>query len=239
MRRLDDYKDLLKAFLNAGYSPMPFVEQPPQHGALLLRHDVDFDVALAEKIAALENEMKVQATYFFMLTSASYNVLDQANRMAIYRIREMGHQISLHFDPSVYDDFILGLKMELEYFKMFFGERPSCISIHRPNDYFINNDCNIEGVRHTYQSRYSKEIKYFSDSQGQFRYGHPLASDAFLCRQSIQLLIHPVWWVTDGCGPHDILERFLRIRISKFQQHIAKNCIPYRDIIGNTHEMEY
>lgn len=222
---------MLERFLAAGYRPMPFVPEPPERQALLLRHDIDFDVLLAGEMATAEAEMGVRATYFLMLRSASYNLLDGANAATVEQIREGGHSISLHFDPTLYEDFEAGLRQEREIFRSFFGVAPECVSIHRPAEFFLNHDAPIAGVRHTYQSVYTQRVRYFSDSGGGFRHGHPLESEAFAQRRSIHLLIHPIWWVTDRSEPVAILDEFLAKRVARFRRHMAANCKPYRGAV--------
>lgn len=234
--RLNQYRTMIRAFLDAGYSFIPFLAAPPAKGGVILRHDIDFDVLLAEKMADLEHAMGVRATYFFMLRSSSYNLLETRNAAAVERIRHSQHAVSLHFDPCIYDDFAGGLERELALFEKLFNFRPDCISIHRPNEFFLTCDAPIGGLRHTYQSLYCGQTQYYSDSQGAFRYGHPLESEAFRQRQSIHLLIHPVWWVTDETAPLDILGRFLDERVRRFQAHMAANCKPYRAVTGEPHE---
>lgn len=222
------YKQLIEAFLNAGYKTTPFVEAPPEKKGLLLRHDVDFDVQLANELGALENAIGVKSTFFFMLSSASYNLAEQNNVRIVMALKDAGHHISLHFDPTPYSDFKAGLSKELGIFERLFDVTPECISIHRPNEYFLRYDSPINKIRHTYQSIYCTTIKYFSDSQGNFNYGHPLESAEFANKRSIQLLIHPIWWVTDKSEPVSILHDFLDIRIDRFKRHMAANCKPYR-----------
>lgn len=223
------YKRLIEAFLNAGYKSIPFVESPPEKEGLLLRHDVDFDVQLANDLGTLENAIGVKSTFFFMLSSASYNLAEPNNVKAVMALKDAGHHISLHFDPTPYSDFKTGLSEELEIFDRLFGVTPECISIHRPNEYFLRYDSPINNIRHTYQSIYRTTIKYFSDSQGSFNYGHPLESVEFANKRSIQLLIHPIWWVTDKTEPVGILNDFLDMRIDRFKRHMAANCKPYRN----------
>lgn len=232
LSRIYEYAKLIETFLKSGYECIPFIPTPPAENALLLRHDIDFDLAMANKMAALENEMGVKATYFFMLRSASYNLLEIENARLVSQIRKYGHQISLHFDPIIYENFVNGVELELNIFEKFFDMKPECISIHKPAEFFLQYDSLIADIRHTYQSCYTKQISYFSDSQGEFRHGNPLDSEAFRLNRSIHLLIHPIWWVTDNFAPVDILNNFLDTKIKQFQDHIAANCKPYRKVVG-------
>jgi hypothetical protein len=234
--KLIEYRDLLDKFLNTGYELFPFIESPPKDKALLLRHDIDFDLQLARDMAAVEHQIGVKSTYFLMMRSASYNLLETENAKLVDEIRGFGHHISLHFDPTIYDDFQVGLRQELDIFQRQFGLLPECISIHRPTDFFLQYDSPIDNIRHTYQSIYCKSIEYCSDSQGLFKHGHPLNSTAYADKRSIHLLVHPIWWVTDDVNAIDILNQFLDLRIKRFQKHMADNCKPYRTVVGGNYD---
>src|SRR3954463_4717708 len=70
---------------------------------VLWRHDVDLSVHRAAKLADLEAEAGVHATYFFLLRSEFYNLLEGAVLDRARRIAALGHWIGLHFDPAFYD----------------------------------------------------------------------------------------------------------------------------------------
>lgn len=230
-KRLEAYEELLKSFQEKGYRCVGFNEAPQPEGNLLLRHDIDFDVELALEMAAVENQLGITATYFFMISSDSYNLLSKANSERIARLIEDGHTVSLHFDPTIYDDYTAGFRREREIFENTFGVEINCLSIHRPLTDFLDNDAPFDGVAHTYQPRYFSDIAYFADSRGSFRYGHPLKSQAFSDLKTIHLLIHPVWWVTDAERAVPILNDYLERHIRNFQSHMGDNCLPYREFL--------
>ena len=226
---LYEYMNLIESFRSEGYRFRGFSDEIQEKGDLLLRHDVDFDVGLALDLAEYESKHSIVSTYFFLLRSDSYNALSIQNYEAIKKIRALGHHISLHFDPLVYDDYVKGLAYELDVFAMLFGVNPKVISIHRPNDDFLNGMS--LGVGHTYEERFFRKLKYISDSGGRFKYGHPLETDAFANKESIHLLLHPIWWVTDQEKSIDKLKANYAIRCSAISEHFARNCIHWRDYL--------
>ena len=147
--KLLEYRTLLESFLSADYKLFPFIESPPEYKALLLRHDIDFDLQLARDMGELENRLGVQSTYFFMLRSPSYNLLERNSAQLVSEIRDQGHHISLHFDPTNYDDFHEGLGFEIDIFHRIFGLSPECITLHRPTEFFLQYDAPIGNIRHT------------------------------------------------------------------------------------------
>ncbi len=107
------------------------------------------------------------------------------------------------------------------------------ISVHRPNDFLKSCDAPLCGVEHTYQNKYFKDIKYVSDSQGLFRFGHPFETEEWKQTKAMHLLIHPLWWMfPDAMNNVDLLDRFVAHRTHRFQAHVADNCIPYRERIA-------
>ena len=70
----------------------------------LIRHDIDFDIKLAHDMALIENELGIVSTFFFLTSCHSYNVLSKESRLLIMKINEMGHEIGLHFDPTLYKE---------------------------------------------------------------------------------------------------------------------------------------
>ncbi len=229
MMTLKDYLNLIESFMLKGYQLKGFCDEIRNKGDLLLRHDVDFDVSFAQRLAEEESKYSISSTYFFLLRSDSYNILSPQNLDAVNKIKELGHHISLHFDPLIYDDYSKGLLEELEIFDRLFGVKPKVISIHRPNTDFLSGAS--VGVAHTYEKRFFKDINYISDSGGKFKFGHPLESAAFLATESIHLLLHPIWWVTDEAKNIDKLKAYYQRRCVELSDHFAKNCIPWKDHI--------
>jgi hypothetical protein len=64
----------------------------------LLRHDVDFDINLAHKLAVIEKEENVVSTFFMLTTNESYIALSKKNRtlweMVADYFRNVTHSIS-------------------------------------------------------------------------------------------------------------------------------------------------
>lgn len=227
---LGNYRDLLQGFLDEGYTFRFFGEPLAEQGDMILRHDVDFDTHMALKTAQIETDLGVKSTYFFLLRSNFYNIFSKEDFDQILAIRDLGHRISIHFDPLLYQDFHDGLAEEIRIFEQLFQEKVDIISLHRPNDFFKTYDEPIHGVEHTYQSKYFKKIKYFSDSTGAFRFGHPFDSEEFVQHKTIHLLIHPVWWIMKGNTNLDKLRKYYEQRRESLKKDFFNNCIPFRDI---------
>ena len=86
--------------------------------SVILRHDIDFSVSDALVIAEIEEKHNIKANYFFMLTSNSYSSISKINKLSIEKIKNLGHNISLHFDPTSYEDIDHGFDIEKIYLRI-------------------------------------------------------------------------------------------------------------------------
>lgn len=229
----DCYEEFLSTFLERGYRFCFFPELSEPFSELVLRHDIDFDTHLALRMATKEKELGVRSTFFFLIRSPMYNVLDPQDYENIQLIREMGHVISLHFDPTLYVDFEQGLRIEVDMFKSIFQTDIHIVSLHRPSTFFQQHDAPIAGIEHTYQSRYFRQVKYISDSTGVWRYGHPFKTQEFLTGKSMHVLIHPIWWMLEGRTNLDKLRCYYRQRVDALKANFSENCIPFRQLNGH------
>lgn len=227
---LGPYRDFLETFLKDDYDCLFFGEKEVKGRQLMMRHDIDFDTGFALDVATIESELGVKATYFFLLRSNFYNAFSSQDFDNISRIRDMGHCITIHFDPLLYEDFHEGLRQEVAIFEKLFDKKVEVISLHRPNDFFQNYDSPIMGIEHTYQSRYFRDIKYFSDSTGQWRFGHPHDSEAFHNGEALHILTHPVWWMVPGVSNHEKLKVYYKRRTQGLKTEFFNNCKPFREI---------
>lgn len=218
---LGEYGQLIAKFLDAGYrfTLFPQADEPLQAlPVVLMRHDIDFGLSEALRMAEYEASVGIRTTYFAQLRSPLYNVLSRDGSEALRRIADCGHDIGLHFafrDNPASDPW-LGLGRDLELLADVVGDGVihHVISLHQPGT-TLQQLALMEaphGISHTYERRLTHDVSYFSDSGGRFRFGHPVESEAYSRRASVQVLIHPMWWVTSGEQPLDKLREYLRTR---------------------------
>lgn len=191
-----EYENFLYKFIKNDYKFKFFHQKIFKKRNIILRHDVDFDTSYALNIAKLEKKLKIKSTFFFLMRSNSYNILEPEEIERINDINSMGHEISIHFDPSIYNkkNLLKGLKQEKKLFESLFNKKIKVISLHRPDQEFVNLNTKILGLNHTYQNIFKKKITYFADSRNSFRYGNPLKSIEFKNKLSLQISLHPIWW---------------------------------------------
>src|SRR6056297_3345994 len=78
----DAYADLLDGLRERGFEFVSY-GGPVEDGAVLLRHDVDWSPSRALRMAELEADRGVTATYFFLLASPLYNAFFRETREAV------------------------------------------------------------------------------------------------------------------------------------------------------------
>ena len=177
---LAHYRDLLLAARAGGYRFATF-EQPPTEADVLLRHDVDLSLDAALRMAELEAEADVTATYFLMTVSVFYNLGSKEGVETIDRLRALGHRIGLH---AVYPTAALDERFA------------PVIAWHNPDPEYMSAP--IEDAVNVMQDGYFDPATYRSDSNQHWRFGCPhdeLREGAF---PWLQLLIHPEIWVYPG-----------------------------------------
>src|SRR5437016_143830 len=71
---------------------------------VLWRHDIDVSPNRALRLAEIERERGLRATYFFLLHSNFYNCLESATRDIMRGIAGRSHDIGLHFEAAFYPE---------------------------------------------------------------------------------------------------------------------------------------
>lgn len=126
---LKSYQSLLVAFQQAGYQFQTFEElmtHPMEGKSVVMRHDVDELAWNALKMAQLEHELGVHATYFFRIVRQS-NVPE-----VIEQIVGLGHEIGYHYEDLALaegddDKAIKSFEENLTYFRRYYPVRSVCM----------------------------------------------------------------------------------------------------------------
>lgn len=183
----------------------------------LWRHDVDFSVHRALRLAEIEAEEGVQSTFFILLHSDFYHFMEPVIASKIRQIIDMGHQLGLHFDMGFYPDAIdqcgLGkyLTFERDILETVFSVPVKAFSFHNPDvtDALKYDDDIIAGMVNTYGKKLKTEYSYCSDSNGYWR--HVRLPDLIEVAKPdyIHVLTHPAWWTPEAMYPRERIERCL------------------------------
>jgi hypothetical protein len=232
---LENYILMLNLLGKSGYTIANFATANPKAKHLIIRHDIDFDLQAALKMAEAEAKNGYEATYFVLLTSEFYNPLSKQNRGSIETILSFGHNVGLHFDTSLYEETSLSTAAGLECssLEQLIGRRVDAISMHRPPSKLIGENVNFAGRLNTYSPYFTKEMGYCSDSRGAWHYGPPFDNNAYQNGKALQLLTHPIWWTnTNSLPPQQSVEEFLSRRLEFLGREAERNCQTYTHVTG-------
>ena len=233
------YHRLVSELLRAGYSSVNYEEVDPKAQHLILRHDIDMSLDAAIRIAEIESELGVKACYFVLLRSELYNPMSKVGKEIINRILDLGHEVGLHFDSTLYENDIVSMEngaiWECNVLEQILGQSIKVISFHRPYSHFLGLERLIAGRIHVYHPKYYSDIGYCSDSRGGWHYGDPLNHSSFQNKLALQLLTHPIWWNQEKeLDPVEVLDNFRETKDANTARIISANCDPYRVVRGDT-----
>ena len=186
--------DAYAAMLDAARGRYRFVhfDHEPQAGEIFLRHDVDLFLDAALRMAKLEAERGVTATYFLMTRSVFYNLGSREGEAALQRLRELGHAVGLHAVHPRID----------------FDERfDAVLAWHNPEPDYVNEP--VDGLVNVMTPPWFDREHYRSDSNQHFRSGDPTDALASGELEWLQLLIHPEIWAFEGGRMRETMESML------------------------------
>ncbi|HEY7207646.1 MAG TPA: hypothetical protein VH416_05345 [Gaiellaceae bacterium] len=204
---LPHYGELLDAARSGGYR-FAFFDRAPEPGDVLLRHDVDMSLEAALTMAELEAEDGVASTYFLMTQSDFYNLDSRAGRVAVARLRELGHRIGLH---AIHPERALD------------GRFDPVFAWHTPDPDYMTEP--VEGLVNVMQPGFFEPERYRSDSNRHWRSGCPhdeLAQGSF---EWLQLLVHPEIWVYPGGTMREKMASMLEAEQELRWRQLAENRI--------------
>ena len=183
-----------------------FPENPDKR-LIILRHDVDAQIQKALKMAKVNHDLGIPAT-FFIRVHGPYNPFRQFAYQAILKIAKLGHEIGLHYEPMFYTTFGLPVEetilFEIELLDRMFNLKIKSIAPHMPSLSSSRMDSIRQKYNDPYLPKFFSQIKYISDSNKRWREG-------CMCkwieqRDQLQIAIHPHWW--DGDSLEEYMEKY-------------------------------
>lgn len=223
---LPHYRAILDSASRAGYRFATFAG-PDAHGRrIYLRHDIDNDVPAAHRMARLEEESGVRATYLVMLRSANYNPAEARNVRLLREMAGMGHELGLHFslvdhpdggrDGSLTDL----IARDAELLGQLIDRQVRVFGFHNPAD---EADYRIEvpALVNTYAARFFDDACYVSESNMRWRKGCPCETLQACDLEVVQLLVHPLSFADELSSDRDVLMYFLGVKLADLLEYNA------------------
>lgn len=158
-------------------------------------------------MAEFEASIGARSTYFILLYNDFYNPLAPSGRGLVKQIADLGHEIGLHWDSSLYPSDAVALensfRRDIEALNGVIGQPVRSASQHIPID---SPNLDVESLIEfeAYSGELANRYEYVSDSCMAWRGEEP--ADLIRRGTDIQFLSHPIWWVLDGAGIEDKLK---------------------------------
>ena len=173
--------------------------------SVLWRHDIDYSVHRAWRLASLEAARGLRTTYFALLGCSFYNIFEAETQQLLQKIASVGHHIGLHLDPAVLaeraiDQAVVAerINWEAEVLRRQINEPITAVSIHNPDPAmkWLKKE-KLGGFVNVYGAALGERYSYISDSNGIWR--HRRLMDALVQNGQpyLHILTHPAWWVPE------------------------------------------
>lgn len=205
---LANYKSLLELALEKGFCFIVFTDNfLADRKDILWRHDVEFSPDIALKMAQIEHDLGVKATYFFQIHSEFYNIFDCYFSDILKKIKLLGHEVGLHFDAHYYgvkteNELTRFIELDKNYFEQVFDCHLSVFSFHNTNSFILKcEDYEYGGLVNVYSKYFKERFRYCADSTGYWRYEvlDELLKDSSV--RHLQVLTHDAMWSTEVLSP--------------------------------------
>lgn len=208
------YKRLIENLRAHGYEICSYEDWQEKPRCVILRHDIDNDIAKALELGKIERDLGVSSTYFVLVTSDFYNVFSASNGKLLRELAACGHNIGLHFDEVRYPEIqtpedARGLILkEAELLREATGVPVRCVSMHRPSKMMLEANLEIPGMINSYGQVYFKEFKYLSDSRRRWREPVEEIVEAETYNR-LHILTHAIWYNESELDIHDTIYMFI------------------------------
>lgn len=176
---------------------------------IVLRHDVDFDLAAARNLSLVEERAGVRSTYLVLLSTHYYNATSPKGRAVLQGLVRRGFEVGLHFDPLVYaggpECLTAGFRAERAFLETLIGTPVRSVSVHNPTAHGLYPV--FAGVVNAYDPRWFGPERYVSDSLGRWKHD-PFALVAKAGELGrVQVLCHPLHFATGDENYRGTLDR--------------------------------
>jgi len=207
--------------------------QDSSNDDVILRHDVDYSLESAVRMAEIEKQLEVRSTYFILFHSEFYNTFSHSSIKKINQLLKDNHYLGLHYDASailkINHDPSDIIKKEIEIMEKHFQTEIKVISAHDPS---IQKKISLKlpsNIIDAYAERFTVNRKYLSESVQYWREG-------CFCKniyenKKLQILIHPIWWTKDGMGMKSIMTNLVREESTKLTNLVNKDLKIYEEYI--------
>lgn len=220
------YENLVCLLKNKGYVFCNYRNHIDKEKCVIMRHDIDYSITQAVKLAELENNLGVSSTYFVLLSSDFYNPASAISYEALHRIKDLGHDIGLHFDETAYEynrhDLEYHIKKEAEILSSIIDMKIESFSLHRPNHLTLENEMEIPNLVNSYGNEFFCKFKYLSDSRCNWRepVEEIISSNQF---ERLHILTHAFWYHSENKKIDESILDFIELASAERRTSLEEN----------------
>lgn len=218
----ENYQGLIKLAKNKGFQFILHKDEfVCERKDVIWRHDVEFEPDYALRMAQIEHDEGVGATYFFQLHSPYYNTLDPHYRDVFLKIKDLGHHVGLHFDSAYWgitsEEQLNGyIKIDKDYLEKNLNVEIDTFSFHNTTP--LTQSCleyKYGGLINVYSSYFKEHYDYCGDSLGYWRFDRledRLNDDSI---KHLQVLTHDGNWNDEVLSPRKRFAKLMNDRAGR------------------------
>ena len=215
---LRHYREIINTFLQEHKFIFFHEAQKSSRQFVILRHDVDYSLKLALKMAQIDQALGIKATFFILISCPYYNIFTSQSYRTVKKILILGHQIGFHYDGEAIEKYGLNpqafLIETISYLEKIFSTKIIVISQHNPGK--AKKIIVPSGYLNAYSAQFTGKIKYLSDSCQKWYEG-------CLCQLApryprLQILIHPYLWSEKSLKLDQLRQGLTNGKIQEFKE---------------------
>lgn len=214
-----NYTKLLCIALSKGFVFSDYTVDNEFHvKSVVWRHDVEFSVHRALKMAQIEHEKGIKAHYFFQIHCEFYNLFEKEICLLAKQIQSLGHYIGLHFDAHFWevkskDHLEICLAKDKKILEELLDMSIESFSFHNTTPALLSmDDLYYGGLLNVYAKIIRDKYRYCTDSTGFWRYERledVLKDDSI---QYLHVLTHDGMWQDEPMSPRKRIMRCIEGR---------------------------
>ncbi len=207
------YLNLLKKLKSHGYEIADYHNWMKKRRCVILRHDIDFSIDRAVKMAEFEAENGIFSTYFVIVTSGFYNIHSRDCREKLREICRMGHEAGVHYDETAYmtadpQEIVKNILYEGRILSDILGHQVNTVSMHRPGREILEMNLDVPGFVNSYSDTFFHKFKYVSDSGRKWR--EPVEKYIeHTAYERLHILTHAFWYENTEQSLQDTIKSFV------------------------------
>ena len=241
--RFDDftfsnYQRLLQLALNMGFIFGDYYldHSGKSYKEIVWRHDVEFSVHNALKMAKIEKELGIKAYYFFQIHSEFYSIFEKEIYLLAKEIVKLDHYIGLHFDAHFWEiqdqkELEECLFNDIKLLESLLGVEIKSFSYHNTTPQLLAlNDTYYAGMLNVYAKLIREKYRYCTDSTGIWRYerlGDVLQDSSI---QYLQVLTHDGMWQEEAMAPRKRVLRCVNLQAQKTMKYYDEYLLNHNQL---------